>query len=110
MDINPDDKTSYITQYQDTFLKDVQNEYYAKHGQVPVNTPKSVPSHNLGASAPPSRLGQSSFEPDNISSDDEEYLIPDKVAEMTPKMSYSPARRLATARLQLNSLFEAQTN
>jgi hypothetical protein len=31
MDINPEDKTSYTTQYQEAFLKYVENEYCAKH-------------------------------------------------------------------------------
>jgi len=31
MDINPEDETSYITQYQEAFLKYVGNEYCAKH-------------------------------------------------------------------------------
>jgi hypothetical protein len=31
MDINPEDETSYTTQYQNAFLKYVENEYCAKH-------------------------------------------------------------------------------
>jgi hypothetical protein len=31
MDINPKDETSYTTQYQEAFLKYVENEYCAKH-------------------------------------------------------------------------------
>jgi len=31
MDINPEDQTSYTTQYQEAFLKYVENEYCAKH-------------------------------------------------------------------------------
>jgi len=31
MDINPEDVTSYTTQYQEAFLKYVENEYCAKH-------------------------------------------------------------------------------
>jgi hypothetical protein len=31
MDINPEDETSYTTQYQEAFLKSVENEYCAKH-------------------------------------------------------------------------------
>jgi len=31
MDINPEDETSYTTQYQEAFLKYVENEYCAKH-------------------------------------------------------------------------------
>jgi hypothetical protein len=31
MDINPEDETSYTTQYQEAFLKYMENEYCAKH-------------------------------------------------------------------------------
>jgi len=31
MDINPEEKTSYTTQYQEAFLKYVENKYCAKH-------------------------------------------------------------------------------
>jgi hypothetical protein len=39
MDINPEDETSYTTQYQWVFLKCVQNEYCTNHQRVPVNKP-----------------------------------------------------------------------
>jgi len=47
MDINPEDETSYTTQYQEAFLKYVENEYCAKHRRVPVNILETVPSSNL---------------------------------------------------------------
>jgi hypothetical protein len=31
MDINPEDKISYTTQYQEAFLKNVENEYCTKY-------------------------------------------------------------------------------
>jgi hypothetical protein len=37
MNINPEDKTSYTTQYQQAFLKYVENKYCAKHRRVPFN-------------------------------------------------------------------------
>ena len=37
MDINPEDEAFYITQYQEAFLKFVENEHCAKHQRVPVN-------------------------------------------------------------------------
>jgi len=37
MDTNPEDETSYTTQYQKALLKNVENEYCAKHRSVPVN-------------------------------------------------------------------------
>jgi hypothetical protein len=54
MDINPEDETSYLTQYQEALLKYVENEYCAKHQGVPVNTLETVPSRNLVPSPTPS--------------------------------------------------------
>ena len=51
MDINPEDESSYTTQYQEAILKYVENEYCAKHQCVPVNKLEMVPSSNLVASA-----------------------------------------------------------
>jgi len=51
MDINPEDETSYTTQYQEGFLKYVENEYCTKHRRVPVNQLETVPSNNLLPSA-----------------------------------------------------------
>jgi len=46
MDINPEDETSYTTQYKETFLKYVETKYCAKHRRVPVNKPENRPSLN----------------------------------------------------------------
>jgi len=51
MVINPEDETSYTTQYQEAFLKYVENKYCAKHRHVPVNKLETVPSSNLVPSA-----------------------------------------------------------
>ena len=87
MDINPEDETSYTTQYQLAFLKYVENEYCAKHRRVPVNKLETVPSNNLLPSATASGSDQSSFYPYDFSTDDEEYLTPNNVAETTPGRS-----------------------
>jgi hypothetical protein len=47
IDINPEDETSYTTQYQEVVLKYVENKYCAKHRHVPVNKLETVPSSNL---------------------------------------------------------------
>jgi hypothetical protein len=47
MDINPEDETSYTTQYQEAYLKYVENEYCVKHRHVPVNKVETVQSSNL---------------------------------------------------------------
>jgi len=110
MDIDPADETSYTIQYQVASLKYVENEYCAKHWRVPVNKHKSLPSCNLIPSATASGSWQSSFDPYDVSSDDEEYLTPDNVAGMTPGWSDRTARQLTAARLYLISPPEAPNN
>jgi hypothetical protein len=87
MDINPEDKTSDTTQYQEGFLKYVENEYCTKHQRVPVNTFNTVLSSYFVPSATASGSCESSFSPDGLSSDDEEYFMPNNVAETTPGRS-----------------------
>jgi len=83
IDINPQNESSYTTQYQEAFLKYVGNEYSAKHRRVPLNKLETVPSSNLVPSATASGSYQSSFDPYDLSSNDEEYLMPNNVAETT---------------------------
>jgi len=103
MDINPEDETSYTTQYQEAILKYVENEYCAKHQCVPVNKHESLPRSNLIPSSTASGCYQSCFDPYDLSSDDEEYLTPKDVAEMILRRSDCSTRLLTTARLYLNS-------
>jgi len=102
MDINVEDETSYTTQYQEGFLKYVENEYCTKHRHVPINKHESLPSSNLITSTTASGFYQSSFDPYDLSSDDEAYITPNDVAETKPGWSYCAARLLTTARLYLN--------
>jgi len=95
--------TSYTTQYQVALLKYVENEYVAKHRRLSIIKPKRIPSNNLFPSTMASRSGQSSFDPYDLSSDDEEYLMPEQMAEMTPICSDRPAPSLTATRLYLNS-------
>jgi len=62
MDINPEDETSYAAQYQEAFLKYVENDDCAKHGDVPVDKHQSSPSSNPIPSATVSGSCQSSFD------------------------------------------------
>jgi len=103
MDINPEDETSYTTQYQKALLKYVENEYCAKHRGVPVSKLETVPSNNLLPSPTPSGSYQSSFDPYDLSRNDDGYLMPNNVAETTPGRSNRAARVLTAARLYLNS-------
>jgi len=84
IDINPEEETSYTTQSQEAFLKYVENEYCAKHRHALVNKHETVPSSNLVLSTTASGSYQSSFDPYDLSSDDEEYLTPNNVPETTP--------------------------
>jgi len=87
MDINPEDETSYTTHYQEALVKYIENEYCADHRGVPVSKHESLPSSNLIPSATASGSCQSSFDPNDLSSGDEEYLMPHNVAETTPGRS-----------------------
>jgi hypothetical protein len=103
MDIHPEDETSYTTQYQEAFLKYVENEFCDKDRHVPVNKLETVPSSNLVPSATASGSYESYFDPYDLSSDDEEYLMPNNVAETTPGQSDRAALVLTAAWLYLNS-------
>jgi hypothetical protein len=54
------------------------------------------------------RSGQSSYDPYDLSSDDDEYLMANNVAEMTPIRSDRAVLLFTAARLYLNSPFELQ--
>jgi len=58
---------------------------------------------NLSFSAIASKSGQSCYDPYDLSSNDEEYLLPDNVAEMAPGRSDHAAHLLKAAMLDLNS-------
>jgi len=110
MDSNPEDETSYTTQYQEAFLKYVENENWAKHRRAPVNELETVPRNNLLPSATTSGSCQSSFDPYHLSSSDGECLMPNNVAEMTPGRSDPAACVLTTASLYLNWPPDAPNN
>jgi len=110
MDINPEDETSYTTQYQEAFLKYVENEYCAKRRQLSVTKHEKLQSNDFICSATPSQSGQSCFDPYDLSSGDEEYLMPKNLAETTPGRSDRTARSLTPARLYLNSPPESPKN
>ena len=57
-----------------------------------------------------SRSGQSAYDPYDLSCDDDEYIMPNNVAETTSKRSNCVARLLTTARLYLNSPPELPQN
>jgi hypothetical protein len=109
-DIHPEDETSYATQYQEPILKYMENEYCAKHRHLPVPKPENIQNNNLIASTMASRSGQSSYDPYDMSSDDEQNLMPNNVAEIPPGRSNPAARFLTATRLYLNSPSELPQN
>ena len=110
MDINPEHQASYNTQYQEAFLKYVENEYSAKHIRFSVIEPSRIPSQILFPSAMSSGSGQLSFDPYGWSSDADEYLMLENLAETTPGCSVRAARLLTATRLHLNSAPESPMN
>jgi len=110
MDINPEDETSYTTQYQEASLKYVENESRAKHRRLPVTQSENIQNNNLSFSAMASKSGQSLYDLYDLSSDDGEYLMPNNVADTTPGRSDCTARLLTAASLYLNSPRELPHN
>jgi len=110
MDIYPEDKTSYYTQYQEAFLKYVENENYTEHRRWSVIKPNNVPGSNHFHSTKACGFGQSSFHQYDLSSNDEEYITPESVAETTPGRSNHTAPLSRAARLYFNSPPEEPKN
>jgi len=103
MDINLDDEISYTTQYQEAFLKYVENKDCAKHRHLPVTKPENILNNNFVSSAMDSSSVQSSYDPYDLSSDDEEYIMPNNAAKMTAGWSDRAALSLTAAMFHFNS-------
>jgi len=86
IDMDPDDETSYSTQYKEVFKEDVDNEDCSKHWQLSVNKPLTIASNNP-VSTTASGYDQSSFVPTALSSDNDQYSTSKNDAEMTPGCS-----------------------
>jgi len=110
MYMNPENETFDTTQSQEAFQKYVKNEYCTKYRRVLVNKLKTIQSSNLVPPGTASGSYQLLFDPYDSSSDDEEYVTPNNVAETTPRQSDHTAHLLTATRLNLNSLSEAQKN
>jgi hypothetical protein len=91
MDINPEDKTFDTMQCQEAFLQCIENEYNARHQHVPVSKLDRLLSSTLVISATASGSCQSSFDPNDLSCENEEYLRPNNVADTTPGQCYHVA-------------------
>jgi hypothetical protein len=84
MNNNSENETSYTIQIQLAFLMYVENKYCDKDQHVPVNGLERLQSSNLVHSVHASGSCRLSFDPYDLSSDDEEYLVPNNVAETIP--------------------------
>jgi len=103
LEINPEDNTSYTTQYHEAFLKYVENENCTKLRRLSVTNHEKLRCNEFIPSATAFQSGQSSFDPYDLSSDDEQYLTPKNVTETTPGQSNPAVSVLTAARLYPNS-------
>jgi len=110
MDSYPENETSFTTQYHEAFLMYVKNEDCPKHRYLPVIDHESVPSIHRFFPAMASRSGQSSYNAYDMSSNDDEYLLPKSVTEMTSGWSNRAACWLTPARLHSYSQHEFPQN
>jgi len=110
MTINPEDETSYTTQYHEAFLKYVENKYCAKDWQIAIIKPENAEGSNCFLSAKASGFRQSSFDPYDLCSDDDKYLATKSMPEMTPRRSHRGAPWLTARRIYLILPAEAPQN
>jgi len=103
IDINPVDETLYTTQWQEVILMYVENGYCVKHRCLVVSKSESILSNNLFPSAMPSISGQLSYDAYDLSSDDDEYIMPKIVAEMMRWRSDHAVCLMTATRHYLNS-------
>jgi len=97
-DINLEDETSYSTQNHEALLKNVENEYCGKHRCLHIIKRDSVQSNHLIPSPMPSGCGQASFDPNDLSSSNEEYIKPQNAAaNLHPEKKNYRAERLTNA-------------
>jgi len=107
MDNNRENETSNTTQYPETFLRYLENEYCAKHQRVQVNKLNSLYSSNPILSIMASGSWQLCFDRYDSSCDDEELLTPTNVAERTLGHGDGGVSSMTAARLCSNSPSEA---
>ena len=91
-------------------LKYLENEYCLKHQCVPVNKLQSLLTSNSISSAPASGSSQSSFDPYDLSTNDEKYFTTDNMPETKPTRIDRAARLLTTASYYFNLPPEAPNN
>jgi hypothetical protein len=91
-------------------LKYVENEYWVKHRHLPVIKSNDTLNNNLSFFEMASRSGQLSYDPYDLSRDDDEHLMPTNVVKTTLGRSDRAARLLTATWLYLNSPPELPQN
>jgi len=110
MGINPENETAHTTQYQEAFLKYVENKYCAKHKRLPVTESDKTLNNNLSTFEIACRSAQSSHNPYDLCSGSDEYLMRTNVTKTTPGRSDHSTHLLTAARFNLNSPAEVPQN
>jgi len=110
IDINPEHKTFYITQYQEAFLKYVEKEYCAKHRRVLVNKLERLTIRSRVPSTTAPGFCQLSFDSYGLACEDGEYSTPNTVGERILRRSCRIPRLLTAARLYSNLTPEEPKN
>jgi len=88
----------------------MENEYCAKHRCMPVNILESLPTRKFILSATASGSCQSSIDPYDLFSDEEESITPNNVAETTPEWRDCALCLFISASIYLNLPPEALKN
>jgi hypothetical protein len=81
----------------------VEDKYCAKHRRLLVIKSGNTQNNNLGSFGIASRSGQSYYDPYDLSSDDDEYIMPTNVDETTPGRSDCAAHLFTVPRFHFNS-------
>jgi len=101
--MNPEDETSYTTQYQAACLKYVKTEYCTKHRPLSVTTLENNQHSEVFRCLNAFVLGRASLNPYRWPYDQDEYLTSKCVAETRSRRRNCAEYPLTAARLNLNS-------
>lgn len=103
LDVSPEEEGSFTAQYKDAFLKYVEREYCGRSSSPAAIKTETDSSTDPFAPTTASGPGESSYNPYDLSSDDDEYLAPKDFVHATPGRSDREARLLTATNLYLNS-------
>ena len=110
IDIHFENETFCMVQYQQAFLKYVENEYCAKNEHLAVIQPETILSKTLFPSTMTSGSATSSSDPYDLSCNDNEYIMPKMVGETIARLTDIAACLVTARRLHFNSPPELHQN